>query len=564
MLPTEASALEDDELDLRAYLHVLRRRWKAIALVVILVVGTALGLSLRETPMYRASSVLLIRQSDSSQLVAGTPIGNVYDAARRLNNDVLLFRSDAVLLAVAERYDGPLNPGRVRASVSSDTSDVMAASITAADPAEAAKLLNLYVETFIEVRRQQSTDEVLAVATEIQTNMDEVEAEIAKIRPPLDALEARVAADPGNSQLVAQRDAMAKELAPQLGPLESRKAAYQRQIDALGVVANVTGTNSAQVLARAYPPSNPVSPTPERDAALALVLGLMLGVGAAFLLDTLDERLRTVTDLERVSGGLPTLALIPEVEKGHDAAFVAARDDPRSPQAEAFRSLRTSVKFATLDRPLKVIQVTSSAAGEGKTTTVANLAVALAQGGDRVAVVCCDLRRPKVQDRFGMRLIPGLTDVLLGDAALSDALQPYDDNMFLLAAGTPPPNPSELLSSHKAAAVIRALAEEFDVVILDSPPVLPVTDAMVISHLVDATLVVANSRSTSRKAVHRTLQQLAQVHAPVIGLVLNGLPAGGAYGYGYGYGYTYDSEPKSRRQRKRLATVQAGSADSPR
>jgi capsular exopolysaccharide synthesis family protein len=288
-----------------------------------------------------------------------------------------------------------------------------------------------------------------------------------------------------------------------------------------------------------------VSPKPIRDAAIALVLGLVLGIGLAFLIDTLDERIRGVADLELVTAGLPTLALVPEMEKGHTDTFVATRDQTKSPQAEAYRSLRTAVKFAGLDRPLKVIQLTSPSQGEGKTTAVANLAVALAQGGDRVAIVCCDLRRPRVQERFDVPLAPGFTDVLAGDASLADALRRYDANILILPAGSPPPNPSELLSSNKAAAVIKALAEEFDVVLVDSPPVLPVTDALVVSRFVDATLVVVDSRSTARKAVARTLQMLAQVNAPTLGVVLNGLPDGGA---GYGYGYSYGApEAKGRR-----------------
>jgi capsular exopolysaccharide synthesis family protein len=171
--------------------------------------------------------------------------------------------------------------------------------------------------------------------------------------------------------------------------------------------------------------------------------------------------------------------------------------------------------------------------------------MALAQGGDRVAVVCCDLRRPRVQDRFDVPLTPGLTDVLLGEATLAQGLRRYDPNVLVLPAGTPPPNPSELLSTNKAGAVIRALAEEFDVVLVDTPPVLPVTDALVVSRIVDATIVVVDSRSTARKAVGRTLQMLGQVSAPVLGIVLNGLPEGNGYGYGYGYAYGYSVSARS-------------------
>jgi capsular exopolysaccharide synthesis family protein len=528
---------EDDELDLRAYLGVIRHRWKVIVAVVVVAVALALALSLRQDPMYRAEAELLIRQSDSATIIGNTPVINANDAARRLNNEVRLFESGAIRAAVAEAYDGPLDVDAVSASVASDTSDVVNAHVTASDPDEAAKLVNLYADTFLEVRRQQRTDELLSVGEEIQAKIDDLDARIAEIRQPLSDLDAQLAANPTNENLVEQRDDLADQLAPQLTPLDGQRAFYESQIEDLELSADITRSSGAQVLTVAEAPDGPVSPKPIRDAAIALILGSVLGVGLAFLIDSLDERIRSVADLEQVSGGYPTLALIPEVEKGHTDSFVAVRDDAKSPQAEAYRSLRTAVKFAGLDRPLKIIQVTSPSQGEGKTTAVANLAMALAQGGDRVAVVCCDLRRPRVQDRFGVDLTPGLTDVLVGDATLADALRRYDANVLILPAGSPPPNPSELLSNSKTAAVIKALAEEFDVVVIDSTPVLPVTDSLVISRLADATLVVADSRSTARKAVKRTLQMLGQVNAPVLGVVLNGLPPGAGYGYGYGYGY---------------------------
>jgi tyrosine-protein kinase Etk/Wzc len=265
----------------------------------------------------------------------------------------------------------------------------------------------------------------------------------------------------------------------------------------------------------------------------------MLGVGLAFLLDSLDERIRGISDLERATNGLPTLAVIPEGERRVELGYVAARDEPRSAVAEAFRSLRTAVKFAALDAPIKVVQVTSASAGEGKTTTAANLAFALAQGGDRVALVDCDLRRPTLHERFGVNGLPGFTDVLVGDVPLSEALRRCQGSIMLLPAGTHAPNPSELLSSSRAASVIGALADEFDIVIIDTTPVLPVTDSLVVSRLADATLTVVDARSTRRNSLRRMIQLLDQVNAPTLGVVLNGVTADDGYGYAYGYGYGY-------------------------
>jgi capsular exopolysaccharide synthesis family protein len=551
MLPAETAPHDEDAVDLRAYLAVLGRRWKVAVIVVALTVFVALALSFSQGKRYRAESELLIREGNAEALIADTPVVAANEAARQLNNEVRLFESEAVREAVDEAYDGALEVDDVSASVVSDTSDVVRASVTAADPDDAAELVNLYVSTYLEVRRTQKVDELLAVGNEIRTKVDELTARIAEVRAPLDDIERRLQSDPGDSALLAQRASTQESLAPTLTPLESQRAFYQSQLEELDLSTDVESAGGAQVIHTAEAPSSPVSPNPLRDGAVALVLGAVLGVGVAFLVDTLDERIRSAGDLERVAGGLPTLALIPESPRGADATFVAARDDARGPMAEAFRTLRTAVKFAAIDHPIGVIQVTSAAAGEGKTTTVANLAVALAQGGDRVAVVCCDLRRPRLQERMGVSLVPGFSDVLLGEVTLDEAVRRYDTNVFVLPAGSLPPNPSELLSSQKATAVIRALAEKVDLVVIDCTPVLPVTDALVVSRMSDATVVVADARTTDRKALRRTLQLLGQVNAPTIGLVLNGLPEGGDYGYGYGYGYIAEHNGSANGERTR-------------
>jgi polysaccharide biosynthesis transport protein len=528
----EGALVDDDRLDLRAYGMVLRRRWKVVAITALVFVAIALVLAWRQEPNYRAQAQLLIRQQTAESIIE-----DVASSERTLNDEVQILQSGAVHAAVRARYEGPLDLTTVRANIASSTSNIVRVTATAADAGEAANLVNLYTTTYVDYRREQRVQELLDIASDIEGEVESVEVRMDEVRQPLNEIQVRLDADPTNLTLQSQRDQIASEVQAQLAPLNRQLALYQSQIEQLSLTASIATASGARLLTAAVPPTSPVSPQPLRDATIALLLGLMAGVGLAFLFENLDERIRGVTDLEALTGGLPTLALVPSVDR-HTPAFVAVRDDASGMQAEAFRSLRTAVKFAALDRPVKVIQVTSSAAGEGKTTTVANLAVALAQGGDRVAVVCCDLRRPRVQERFGVELTPGLTDVLVRDSTLSDALRRYDANTFVLPAGSPPPNPSELLSTNNAAAIIRALADEFDVVLVDSPPVLPVTDALVVSRFVDATIVVVNAK-TARKAVGRTLQLLRQVNAPVLGTAFNGLPSSGQYGYGYGYGSGY-------------------------
>ena len=555
MLPT-APVADDDALDLRAYLAVLRRTWKRIVAIVVLAVAVAMAFSLQQEPRYRAESELLIRQSDSVAVVEGALASSASDPARRLNNEVRLFESGLVRSEVATRYNGPLDPDDVEASVDTEGSDVLVAAVTSTDPDQAAELVNVYAETFIEVRRQRLTDEMLAVGEQIQRKIDDIDAQLTDLGRPLAELDAAVAADPGNAGLVIQREAVSAQITAQSGPLQGQRAFYAAQLEDVELSAQITGAGGAGVLTRAEPPEAPIGPKPVRDVSIALALGCVIGIGVALLTDTLDDRIRGVAELEQVSGGLPTLAVVPLVDKRHTGSFVAVRDDPRSLQAEAFRSLRTAVKFAGIEHSVKVIQVTSASQSEGKTTTAANLAVALAQGGDRVVVVSCDLRRPRVQDYFDAPLSPGLTDVVVDEVLLSQALKQCGTNICLLPAGTPTPNPSELLSSTRASSIIRALAADFDVVLVDSTPVLPVTDALVVSRFVDVSLVVVDIRTTPRKAVSRSLQVLSQVNAPVLGIVLNGLPEGSGleYGFGYGYGRSYESDhsqPKRPRRTKR-------------
>ncbi len=215
---------------------------------------------------------------------------------------------------------------------------------------------------------------------------------------------------------------------------------------------------------------------------------------------------------------------------------------PKSAAAEAYRTLRTSIQFVALDRPLRIIHVTSAGAGEGKTTTLANLGIAMASAGDRVCMCCCDLRRPRIHEFFGLDNTVGFTSVILGQESATGAIQrvPNVPYLSLLASGPLPPNPSELLASERAAEVIRSLAAMYDIVLLDSPPVLPVTDAAIISAVADATIIVIAMGESTRREISRTVEILDQVHATLVGTVLNAISEDTADGY-YRYSDYYGS-----------------------
>jgi succinoglycan biosynthesis transport protein ExoP len=285
------------------------------------------------------------------------------------------------------------------------------------------------------------------------------------------------------------------------------------------------------------------SPNVLLDIALGTVIGLVLGFGLATLRDLLDNRIRTERDVKQITD-ITVIGGIVFDPKAKERPLIV-HVDPRSPRAESFRSLRTNLQFLDVGRADRSFVVTSSVQGEGKSTTAANLAIALADAGSRVLLVDADLRRPRVDDYMSVEGAVGLTDLLIGSAEPQDVIQPWGTGtLSILPAGMIPPNPSELLGSTAMATLIREFNRTFDVVIFDAPPLLPVTDAAILSRLVGGTILICAAGRTHKGQLKGALAVLETIKVPVSGLVLTMLPtkgphanAYGGYGYGYGYGY---------------------------
>jgi capsular exopolysaccharide synthesis family protein len=544
---------------LQDYIAVLRRRRLVVIASVLLAVGVALALSLVQTPQYEAEAELLLRRTPSEDLLVdelGQARSSV-DSERELNNEIRLIESRLVRDEVDARYNGPIDVDDVKAGApASDTNDVLRISVVSADAGEAADLVNVYTDTYITVRQDRQIEDLLAASEDIQSRLDGLRQQIAELSKPLDEIEAQIAATPADSPersvLEAQRDTIMSQVLPQISPLQSRESSFRSQLEQLEVTQDLTRAGGIDVLDPADEPDTPVSPKTVRNLVVGGLVGLLGGIALAFARDYADDSVRSKEDSER-STGLPTLALIPKVPRRKESrSALVTLDEPGAPAAEAFRSLRTSVKFLGVDERIRTVLVTSSAASEGKTITAANLAVALVQAGDRVLLIGADLRRPRLHELFGAPVAPGLTTVLLRDAHAGTVI--YDvaelPGLHLLTSGPTPPNPSELLGGEHARTVFAELAENYDTVIIDSPPVLPVTDAQVLARVVDATLVVVAYGETSKRGLTRTLELLRQVDAPVAGTVLNLMPSNKAYA-GTPYRYeTYRSRSERRRQRQ--------------
>jgi capsular exopolysaccharide synthesis family protein len=266
--------------------------------------------------------------------------------------------------------------------------------------------------------------------------------------------------------------------------------------------------------------SSPVSPQPVRNLALGGLLGLLVGVGLAVLRGAADVRMRDGAALQRVTGS-PLLGEVP-FESGAKAAPLIVGEAANSPRAEAVRKLRTNLRFVDVHEPARVIAITSALEGEGKTTMACNTAIALAEAGWRVLLIDADLRRPKVADYLGLDSGVGLTDVLVGDVQVGDAVQPWGDkSLLVLPSGATPPNPSELLGSKAMADLLVALRESADIVVVDTAPLLAVTDGVVVAVQADGALLVTQQGRTSRSQVAAAARALHSVSVRLLGCVLN-------------------------------------------
>lgn len=304
-----------------------------------------------------------------------------------------------------------------------------------------------------------------------------------------------------------------------------------------------TSPVSLSIIKPAQAPADPSSPNTRLNMVLGLLTGLIFGMAGAVLRSTLDNRIRGEADLARVTDS-PVLGGI-SFDQDATRKPLLTQAPQQSPRAESFRQLRTNLQFANVSGRARTVLVTSSLPGEGKSTTAINLAIALSQAGQNVCLVDADLRRPMVNEYLGLDRSAGLTTSLVGVADVNDLLQPWGDGgLFVLTSGQIPPNPSELLGSKEMSNMLHRLEQAFDTVIIDAPPLLPVTDAAVLSQHVGGVVVVVGSQKLKAQDLEKSLQALDMVGANVLGVVLNRLPAKGPDSYAYTYyGPSRESEP---------------------
>ena len=595
-------------MELRRYLEILRRqKWLVIEAVVIVAVVAGL-LSGMRTPVYESSARILLRPNDpSEQLYPGYQVTVFSDPDRVVAAEMDLIESPAVARAAAKEIDGSDATtllGEVAAS-QAGMSDLIDITGTSIDPEHASEVANAFAAAYIEDRRlyavaglQRAVDDIDGRLTVLERKIakydvqivDEGETDASTELPTItgsgvvaptapdiagpDGTGLDIGSTPTNNQtLKAARYAAATQY----------QSLFFRQQELIVDISLKRG--AAELVSEATTPTTPVSPKPTRDGVLGAFLGLLLGIGVAFVRETVDDRVRDRAEIEEATG-LPVIAELPiDEDIAKSPERLPALDRPHAPIAEAMRSLRTNLAFLAVEAPLHRLVVTSPGPGDGKSLVAMNLATAYAQAGFETILVSSDLRRPRLDDVFTGRLSasaagiaatsPGLTQLVAGLASHPSGGNGRADggagadsgagartrieveaalvgtgiaNLRFLPAGTRPPNPAELLGSRRMTEVLDHLSALADVVILDAPPALAVTDAAVLAAKADGVLVVAALGETHRTALSRLRSSFGESATRLLGVVVNKVePKRGYHGY-YHYRdyYATDEKPKRR------------------
>ena len=610
-------------MELKRY-FLLTRRWVWL-LLLGLVLGGAVGYlqSSSQTPVYQASTRFVILRAAQTT----TDYYSYLDNQQLIQTYIQLLTTDKVLQSVSAELGYPVYGGQATAQQVSDTqfvhlsvkdtnpqhaADIANVLVTVLieqnEELQAVRYLTseqnlqsqidqvesqiatlqtqineisaatvqdqlIQVQSQIEILQSQVTELQTQIAdlkkrtqtTERRTEIAEKEATLAQLQPVLDLYQQVYT----NLVVLGQPVNESANTSTHLNQLQTTLSLYQNiyinRLNSLEAVrlARVQNTPNVVPVEPAVTPGSPISPRPFQSTALGAAVGLILAAGIAFLVEYLDDTLKTMEDVERVLQ-LPVVGYIAQIQYDSDSEeSLYVTRQPRSPVSEAFRLLRTNLEFAGVDRPIRRLLVTSAGPGEGKTTIAVNLAAIIAQGGKRVTLVDADLRRPKVHRFLGLSNKVGLSDLFRGVNSNRLVSQMVDDlgTISVLTSGSLPPNPAELLGSVRMEQILEEAEQEADVVIIDCPPSL-VADVQVLAGRVDGVLMVIQPARTQSDAALATLEMLNRAGARTIGVVLNRIPRDRADYYGgyrhyspYYAGYSYYSYSSSDDHQSRKSSL---------
>ncbi len=538
-------------MELKDYINVIVARKWIIVGVTLLVTAAALIFSLLQSPVYEAKVMILADINRAAASASDSFLSQIFDdpdlfiqtqaqiiETRTMARDVydrLQYNYEEAAYkreAGEEAFipDSIPSVDELQEAVEVErqqNTKVFQITAVNGDPLLARDIAQAYAEQYILDRQLASIKQIKEARMEVWNNITELENQIAQI--------AQEAKQYTSENLPPDLEAEAAQAVSLWGTL------YQNYMSLR--ISEALEQRGLEVIEPAEA-GEKVSPRTARNGILAFFLGLILGVGTAFLVDYLDSSLKTREDFERHYGTsiLGEIARVSIPEGEEEEREIVYFTHPDSPTAEGYRNLRTNIQFLNLEQEIRLIMVTSSSPEEGKTSVALNLGAALSEMGKRVLVVEADLRRPVLDKFLPEAPAKGLTDIIMGAATLEDALAGSGhENLELLTSGVKPPNPAELVSSQTMQALLKKLRESYDYVIVDAPPVLAVSDAVAMAPMMDGILVVASHGIANREGARHTMELLGKVEAPVLGVVINNVEMAGRYGYGYYSPYHYYS-----------------------
>lgn len=517
-------------VDLGEYFDLIMRRKRLVLVTVLVVLMAALGYTLVQTPVYTSKATVLLKPTGVNLTALGA-----LGPEKLINTDteMQIVRSTVVATQAAPSIETDLTPAQLLSHVSvSSTPDTQTLEISYSDPnrSTAQKGATAFADAYLAYRHQEAQ-------ALVASQLDQLDKSITAAQDQLRQLNVTIASLPVNSVRWKNAQTERASVVARINRLENSVT-----------VTSLLNTDPGEVIVDAQVPKHPSSPSYVLNVGLGVFFGLALGVVLAFVRGRTDRHLRTSVDLEGVLGA-PLLAAIPLVPGGADGpASLVVAYEPNVRASEAYRALRTTL-MAAHGVGEKVLMVVSALPGEGKTTVAANLSVTLAAADKRVVLISADMRRPRVQEVFGLSNEFGLSNILTGEVPVDVGVLDSDiENLFVCPSGPAPPNPAELLQSERMRDLLAHLCRVADYVVLDCPPVLSVADSLALASSVDGAILVVDANRTDRDAVADARRRLEQVGAAVLGGVLNKepFPGRGKYGYGYEYGYTDDARRNGR------------------
>ena len=520
-------------MELKDYIRPLRKWWWLILAATLIATTSSFLATLRQPAIYRTTAAVMI----GSAIENPNPNGNEFWLTQQLANTYAdIVKRDGVRAGVMAELGLKWLPEYTTRVV--PNTQLVELTVTDTDPKRAQAVANALAHQLILLsptapgrEDQQRQVFISAQLSDLETKIQETQTEIGRKQTELaNMFSARQIADTQT----------------QIAGLQNKLSTLQANYAALLANTQKGALNSISVIQPAALPGRPVGPNKGATILLAAAIGFLLAAGAGYLLDYLDDTLKNPDDVEKVAS-LPTLGAVPRIEGAGPGNELAALIEGQSAGREAYRVLRTNLQFAAVDRPLHIMMVTSPSPSEGKSMTVANLAVALAQADKRVILVDTDLHKPRLHRLFGLRNNVGITTALLEEHPVADGLlQPTaTPGLSVITSGPLPPNPAELLGSARMRELLAQLAELADTVLLDSPPAVALSDAAILSTQCDGVLLVFDAGATRREIARRSVEVLRRVNARVVGAVLNRMPLQGDgyyYYYYYNYGYYYNTE----------------------